>query len=67
MKVLIYYLELLQDGTYRIGNSDEVSRDDATFLIKNKEAKHESAPIGIVPDFLKTVDNVEVEDVGNNL
>lgn len=49
-KVVVYLLEKRPDGTVaHIGNSYECAVDEAVYLIEQKEAKAEHAPIGVVP------------------
>lgn len=47
--VVMYELVERPDGTIGIGNSLEVSKSEAVLLIRQKRAKHETAPIGVVP------------------
>jgi len=47
--VVLYELVDRPDGTIGIGNSIEVSRPEAELMIRNRQAKHESAPIGEFP------------------
>lgn len=45
----VYQIEELPDGTKRHGNTIEVSREEAIDMIRAGIARHESAPIGVVP------------------
>lgn len=51
--IILYELRKGLDGSTIIGNSIEVSREDAIYLIKNRQAKHADYQIGVMPDFLK--------------
>lgn len=67
-KFVLYELVARPDGTTGIGNTIEVSRDEAILMIKNLQAKSASAPIGEVPSDLLNVDDEGIEEnVSNNL
>lgn len=50
MKVTVYELEKLADGTLRVGNSLEVGVAEAVAMIKAQTAKAADACIGDVPE-----------------
>jgi len=54
MEELVTLFELVErpDKSLGIGNTIEVSREEARLLIEARKAKHELSPIGEVPNFL---------------
>lgn len=65
-KVVCYELILSGDRVVGIGNSFETTKKEAVLLIQQRKAKHESAPVGKVPDgWLGS--SVEVVKDGNSV
>lgn len=62
LKEEIYHLEKLDDDSFRIGNSEEVSVDEAILMIKNLQAKSALAPIGELPSHLLIINVDEGEE-----
>lgn len=48
--VLLYEVVERPDGTKGIGNSFEAKKSEVAALIVDGKAKHEGAPIGVVPE-----------------
>lgn len=49
-QVMVYLLEKLDDGTFRVANSHECPQDEAELMIKQEQAKHPELPIGVLPE-----------------
>ena len=47
--VMLYELEEMPDGTYRVGNSFEAEEKEAADLVKTNKAKYADCPIGVLP------------------